>query len=291
MVMTIDELKKSCIKSGRSLQWMLSVLSEEEVLLRLSQCALADSAIVKGEYVIQSLGGSEATLLPRLEMAVCLPEGTDLVKEIMGAGEQEMQIVAVTEAKRMPEWSDAEVLYVVKTVFHGISTAFYMNVIYFENGEDLKNSIYGISSTLQKDGLPRLSGIEGTIHVLYMCPEGIFSERYLAAVRSGELVDSMETWYDMFCIITTFILDGHRIGEIMERLSVTEDIARMEDLKGIASLGDRWRALARQQKVPLKGFPDLADFIYSVIGPVAEAVKSGNEFFGQWMPELCRYID
>ena len=289
--MTPEELRANCIEEGRSLQWMLAVLSQEEVLVRLSRSPLGDSAIIKGSYVIQSLCETKSTTLPSLELALCTGEALSLREELMDAGEELISLKDISLVEEESDHERKEALYVVKSIYKGIPASFYLKVIYYDTGESLGRSLFGVSSMPEKKPLPRLSGGNEPIPLLYMCPEGIFVERYLEASRRGELVDSMMTWYDMFYISTAMCLDGHRMGGILETLSREEISESLERFKGSKSLGDRWRAFAREYKVPLKGFPDLAEYLSSIMEPVTEALKRGEEFFGEWMPELCRYID
>ncbi|MBR5338160.1 MAG: hypothetical protein IK152_09270 [Lachnospiraceae bacterium] len=272
--MTIDELKKKCIREGRSLQWLLTVLAEEEVLSRARAGSFSDRLVVKGGYVLQSLGKVPAPLLPKLELEVYSSDEDQFLMEIKE--ERESSYVHI---KDVGEASPC--LFALKAMVDGIPVTFYMDIT-FREGEPAG----GCGCELL-----RLSGEGEPFPLKYMYPEAIFMDCFREVMEKKEILDSMETWYDMFYISIALSPEGRRLGEYLEDSFSPDPEDVFGELKKMKSLSHRWRAFAREYRLPLREFADLADHLTSVIGPVIKAAASGEEFFGVWMPELCRYID
>ena len=275
----------------KSLQWQAAVRTQEEIMARIKDKGLGDRALLKGSYVIQTLAPATVKTIPRLEVVFHETDPEDIKEVILeNHPESAIEITEIIEGRRAENPENTSYSLVVKSKVNNINSALYLDLMIFKTREQFMDSVYCCAQSSNKEATPLLSGEEGSIPIPMACPEGVFIDRLTAVTRSGSFTDSMEPYFDLFCLVSGVCLEGRRLGDYLKRFYSREQMEDLAGYKANKGLGARWRAFAREKRVPVKDFPDLVDFIMQVIAPVEEAISKDYEFFGTWMPELCRYI-
>ena len=276
----------------KSLQWQAAVRTQEEIMARIKDKGLGDRALLKGSYVIQTLAPATVKTIPRLELVFHETDPEDIKGAILdNYPESVIEITEIIEGRSTENPENTSHSLVIKFKINNINGALYLDLIIFKTRELFADSVYCCAQSSNKEATPLLSGEEGSIPIPMASPEGVFIDRLTGITRSGSFADSMEPYFDLLCLVSGVCLEGRRLGDYLKRFYSREQMEDLAGFKGNKGLGARWRAFAREKRLPVKDFPELIERILQVISPVAEAVDSDLEFFGTWMPELCRYID
>ena len=115
-----------------------------------------------------------------------------------------------------------------------------------------------------------------------------------------ELIPDMEIYREVFFILRNETLNGRHVCELLEDMCKTEEmIPDMERAEQIFSYRDypymkkRWEKFCRHSAIAgtetLKWEKEMECF-HHFLGDMWEAVCRDEVFFGDWMPELARFL-
>lgn len=115
-----------------------------------------------------------------------------------------------------------------------------------------------------------------------------------------ELIPDMEIYREVFFILRNETLNGRHVCELLEDMCKTEEmIPDMERAEQIFSYRDypymkkRWEKFCRHSAIAgtetLKWEEEMECF-HHFLGDMWEAVCRDEVFFGDWMPELARFL-
>ncbi len=113
-----------------------------------------------------------------------------------------------------------------------------------------------------------------------------------------ELINEMEHYLEAFKIFSENSLEGVRMQNAIrqELLRLNLDYQR-DDLKIVLGFKDysymkkKWKVLLRRQKQEQPSWEEVMDLLARVLSPIWDAGKQDLIFFGDWMPEIGRYLD
>ena len=116
--------------------------------------------------------------------------------------------------------------------------------------------------------------------------------------RDLELINEMEHYLEVFKLCSENSLEGVRLqNAIRQELGLRNlDYAR-DDLKHVLEFRDytymkkKWKVMLRRQKLANISWEDVIDLFDKVLSPIWSAGKQDLVFFGDWMPEIARYLD
>ena len=138
-------------------------------------------------------------------------------------------------------------------------------------------------------------GVYRKIHI-----PGRLAKQIFVILRDMELIPDMEIYREVFFILRNETLNGRHVCELLEDMCKTEEmIPDMERAEQIFSYRDypymkkRWEKFCRHSAIAgtetLKWEKEMECF-HHFLGDMWEAVCRDEVFFGDWMPELARFL-
>ena len=126
------------------------------------------------------------------------------------------------------------------------------------------------------------------------------AKQIFVILRDMELIPDMEIYREVFFILRNETLNGRHVCELLEDMCKTEEmIPDMERAEQIFSYRDypymkkRWEKFCRHSAIAgtetLKWEEEMECF-HHFLGDMWEAVCRDEVFFGDWMPELARFL-
>ena len=130
--------------------------------------------------------------------------------------------------------------------------------------------------------------------------ELVLAKQIFVILRDMELIPDMEIYREVFFILRNETLNGRHVCELLEDMCKTEEmIPDMERAEQIFSYRDypymkkRWEKFCRHSAIAgtetLKWEEEMECF-HHFLGDMWEAVCRDEVFFGDWMPELARFL-
>ena len=128
------------------------------------------------------------------------------------------------------------------------------------------------------------------------------TEEYLAQ-GFYEILDKLEllnnlSWYkEIYDILKLEAVDGRRVWECLGKRLETKKIPsfekRLETIKSYENYGymkKKWKNEKKRQKGEFPEWNQVISLLAAFIAPVFEAIVQDEIFFGDWMPQLGRYL-
>ena len=143
---------------------------------------------------------------------------------------------------------------------------------------------------------------------LFFTPDAFFSyyaypkERTLTSafvdiVRKMELIHDMRPYDTVFGILRTESLDGRHVKEHLENelfsRQLTLDKKRWNMLlnyRNDAYMKKKWKTWLRGEKKDAPSWAEVMDLTEAFFGPIWESMCADTVFFGDWMPDLGRFL-
>lgn len=135
--------------------------------------------------------------------------------------------------------------------------------------------------------------------------EKIIAEQVFYMMKLLELIPSMQTYYEVYQIISKEPVDGRHIQETLadmcreEELSCNEELIEMfAEYQDYAYMRKRWDKFAKQLKkenknanIEIPKWQELMKILLNFLRPIWNSINKDEIFFGDWMPALGRYLD
>lgn len=135
--------------------------------------------------------------------------------------------------------------------------------------------------------------------VSYNCfqPESILAEKYMEIITKLELIQSLRPYYDVYYLLDRESVDGRKVRDIINEKcdfdKVPKDMTRMEMVKvykNYAYMKKKWKVFLRSIHSKEPGWEQVMERFVSFFEPIWKAVIEDFIFFGDWMPELNRFL-
>lgn len=150
---------------------------------------------------------------------------------------------------------------------------------------------------VKKKLVPFLDGGREISYMQYPA-DMLLSEQLFAIVRDMELIPEMEAYDTVYQILSWEPLDGRHIRELLGELCQKNGLVPGEDRAGtILSYRDytymrkRWARYLRQQKKKSPSWDDVMELLGEFLPGVWNAISRDEVFFGDWMPDLGRFLE
>ena len=132
----------------------------------------------------------------------------------------------------------------------------------------------------------------------YSCPaEEILAERYLEIVTRLELIRDMEAYYDVYRLLERERVDARKVKEYVEegcRDLLSGQKERLPDIiagyKNYGFMKKKWKAFLRSINSSEPAWEMAVDRFSKFFGPIWQSILEDVVFFGDWMPELNRFL-
>lgn len=126
---------------------------------------------------------------------------------------------------------------------------------------------------------------EAAHHVVKLCKE-------------LELINEMEHYLEAYKLFAENSLEGVRLQNAialeLEKAKLSydrDDLSRVLAFRDYGYMKKKWKVLLRRQKLESPAWEDVIDLLDKVLSPIWQAGKEDVIFFGDWMPEIGRYLD
>lgn len=285
---TLDTIKNISKTTKQTLQWTAVALCEEELLMRISNSSYINDCVLKGDIICLSEGKEPINIIPELELIYLGNDTQGLLTIFCDNGDKDITITSIKEVKSEDIPSGQRQRFMVEAEIGSVKPRFWLEIVHVNN----EDSVYIHAATKSKKEIPCFTG-GNVIEFRKMDIEGILVERYKILVSQGELIENMKAYNDIVYIANNCCLDGRKIREylLVCGLNTMDEFQRLQGIRGNNDLIKRWKSFSREIKSTIKKLPQVIDVCMMVLEPVYDSIVKGEPFFGEWMPELKRYID
>ncbi|MDD6057721.1 MAG: hypothetical protein PUB98_05625 [Clostridiales bacterium] len=129
-------------------------------------------------------------------------------------------------------------------------------------------------------------------------PENMLTDRLFLMLRDLELIPEMNSYEQVYEILTSEEIDGRHIKEQLEKQCQKEGLP-LEESRGKEILSyktyphmrKRFEKYLRSQGKKEPGWDEVMDVICAFLPRIWSAICEDTIFFGDWMPKLGRFLD
>ncbi len=135
--------------------------------------------------------------------------------------------------------------------------------------------------------------------VSYYCfqPESILAEKYLEIVTKLELIQNLKAYYDVYYLLDRESVDGRKVRDYISEYCQSEKIPRdntrmdmVKNYKDYTFMKKKWKVFLRSIHSKEPAWEQVMERFVSFFEPIWKAVAEDFIFFGDWMPELNRFL-
>ncbi len=137
-----------------------------------------------------------------------------------------------------------------------------------------------------------------TISIYAYPVEQIVAEHLLPIVKQLELLQEMEHYQKLYEILTKYPLEGRKVQESLDEMCRENHVkysSRLWDaLSGYGTythMEKKWKSLLRREKKKEPSWQEVHGLICRFLEPIWEKLMEDQIFFGDWMPQLGRFLD
>lgn len=128
--------------------------------------------------------------------------------------------------------------------------------------------------------------------------ELFLAEQLMVVLKQMELIPDMGSYFKIYDILSEIPMDGRHVKASLTSLCEKEHIAleeeRMEELvsyRNYSYMRKRWEKYLRHCGKKEPEWQDVVDKLDHFLSPIWQAVCKDEVFFGDWMPDLGRFLD
>ncbi|TJX14993.1 nucleotidyl transferase AbiEii/AbiGii toxin family protein [Tissierella creatinini] len=290
----LARLKNESIKRDIPNQQMITLFLHEEFSRRLGKSKYRDKFILKGGFLLYSLGAGDtrATMdsdylmrnLPNEEISV-----EKVIKEIIEIYNIDEITFEFKGTERITEQNDYHGLRIKLVGLIGRSKT----PIFIDLGiGDViipESRIISLETIIEGFEKPRIRAYP---------METIVAEKLDAILFLMEASSRMKDYYDIYYLATSKSFDGTSLQEAIyntfknrDHLMHIKNIYELSKFKGIDNLNNMWnRFIEEEIRIELE-FSSVIDIIYTFILPICEAIENDKEYNKKWDFRIKAYID
>ena len=127
--------------------------------------------------------------------------------------------------------------------------------------------------------------------------EQLLIEALVEIIRKMELITDFRAYDTAYLILSTEILDGRHVREILSAAlfdtQLTIDQKRLNMLlnyRDFNYMKKKWKTYLRGTKKEGPAFENVMDLIGTFLTPLWDSISKDTVFFGDWMPDLKRFL-
>lgn len=290
----LARLKNESIKRDVPNQQMITLFLHEEFSRRLGKSIYRDKFILKGGFLLYSLGAGDtrATMdsdylmknLSNEEISV-----EKVIKEIMEIGNMDVIKFEFKGTERITEQND----------YHGLRIKLVGSIgrsktpIFIDLGiGDViipESSIISLETIIEGFEKPRIRAYP---------METIIAEKLDAILYLMEASSRMKDYYDIYYLAISKNFDGTTLHEAIyntfknrDHLMHMKNIYGLSKFKGIENLNSMWtRFIEEEIRIELE-LSNVIDTILTFTLPICETIEKDQEFNKKWDFKIQNYID
>lgn len=293
----ISCLKEQSACTSRKLAYTAQLFAQEEFLRRLSHKKKRDDFVLTGLYsVFGRLDFPQKVSIP-LEFQIRRQDNlTEFIKN------QIEEIIESENLKLNQKLISLKTLYIKEKRDFNNRDIIQVQVI----GQIQRIKIpFIIKFYIMEDNVLRPKDItyKSQIHefeehvVLTNRLEVIVAQCLIGILKRKELTDSLQEIYIIYQIGSNFSVNGRRITDQLriskeknESWFQQSDFAQIVQVEPDRQHKIKWKQFCNVAGQKETDFKEITNLVYSFLEPTWKALFSEVEFFGDWMPELKRYL-
>lgn len=137
------------------------------------------------------------------------------------------------------------------------------------------------------------------IHISYYSYpiEGFLAENFMEVITKLELIQNIKAYYDIYYLLEHKSVDGRKVKEYIEeqceKLQITKEKSRLDMIAGYRDYGymkKKWKMFLRSINSKEPEWEEVIGRFICFFAPIWQAVLDDRVFFGDWMPDLNRFL-
>lgn len=117
-------------------------------------------------------------------------------------------------------------------------------------------------------------------------------------IKQLELINDMQHYIRVYDILKKRPVEARKVKDALDALCDEKGISKTEkplilwkSYRTYGYMKKKWKVLLRQEKIKEPAWEEVFDLTDKFLSPIWEAVWKEEIFFGDWMPELERFLD
>lgn len=159
------------------------------------------------------------------------------------------------------------------------------------------NSLYEEKLVPKKEEVDLLLRKGKKVSVYSFPSEILLAEKFIEIAVKLELLSDLKNYYDIYQILNSETIDGRKVKNHIDELCVRENLGReisrinmILGYKDYVYMKKRWKIFLRSNHSKEPNWEQVMEKFEQFYVPLWEAVVSDTIFFGDWMPELGRFL-
>ena len=127
--------------------------------------------------------------------------------------------------------------------------------------------------------------------------ETLLVEKYIEIITKLELLPNIGVYYDIYTLLNQKSVDGRKVREFIQDQCVYTELfngdKRLEIIAGYQDytyMKKKWKVFLRSINQREPSWENVIERFLQFFGPICQAVTEDHIFFGDWMPELNRFL-
>lgn len=127
--------------------------------------------------------------------------------------------------------------------------------------------------------------------------EGYLAEKYMEIITKLELIQDIGAYYDIYYLLEKESVDGRKVREYIEdkceELHIAKEKDRLETVAGYKDytyMKKKWKIFLRSINSKEPSWEKAVERFINFFEPIWRAILEDMAFFGDWMPDLNRFL-
>lgn len=136
------------------------------------------------------------------------------------------------------------------------------------------------------------------VEYLHFPAEEALCHHICEIMKKMELINEMHHYYEVYKILNMHSLEGRKMRDILNEKCDEAHIKKeaktyttLYSYRDYKYMEKKWKTFLKKEKRVEPAWQEIMDKINDFLEPIWEAVVEDRIFFGDWMPELGRYLD
>ena len=127
--------------------------------------------------------------------------------------------------------------------------------------------------------------------------EGILAEKYIEIITKLELIQNIGDYYEIYYLLEQGSVDGRKVKEYIEAQCKEQKVSKKSDrlemiagYKNYSYMKKKWKVFLRSAHAKDPSWEAAVERFLKFFEPIWRAVTEDLVFFGDWMPDLNRFL-
>lgn len=127
--------------------------------------------------------------------------------------------------------------------------------------------------------------------------ESLIAEKFMEIIIRLELIQDMRAYYDIYYLLERESVDGRRVRELIAEQCIQKNISReksridaVEGYRNYSYMKKKWKVFLRSVNQSEPEWNTVIERFLKFFGPIWKAITEDVVFFGDWMPDLNRFL-